>query len=117
MAWVITRLCRDCVDQACVDVCPVECIYAYTGDDATKFPNQLYIHPEECIDCGACEPECPWEAIFEDASVPEVFTADTAHNAQMMDDMDNFEVPTREDHDQPSPDQVAENKAQWGYAG
>ena len=80
MAWVITRLCRDCVDQACVDVCPVECIYAYTGDDASKFPNQLYIHPEECIDCGACEPECPWEAIFEDASVPEVFSADTAHN-------------------------------------
>ena len=117
MAWVITRLCRDCVDQACVDVCPVECIYAYTGDDKDKFPNQLYIHPEECIDCGACEPECPWEAIFEDASVPDVFSDDTAHNAQMMDDMDNFEVPTREDADQPSPDQVAENKAKWGYDG
>ncbi|MBP7683547.1 MAG: 4Fe-4S binding protein, partial [Deltaproteobacteria bacterium] len=70
-----------------------------------------------CIDCGACEPECPWEAIFEDASVPEVFSADTAHNAKIVGEMDNFEVPTREDHDQPSPDKVVANKAKWGYAG
>jgi len=38
-------------DRSCVDVCPVDCIYE--GED------QLYIHPDECIDCGACEPECP----------------------------------------------------------
>ena len=116
MAWVITRLCRDCVDQACVDVCPVECIYAYTGSDNEKFPNQLYIHPEECIDCGACEPECPWEAIYEDVSVPEVFKVDTQLNADMMDVKDDFEVPTHEDKDQPSPEQVAENKVKWGLA-
>jgi ferredoxin len=72
MAWVITRLCRDCVDQACVEVCPVDCIYGYDGSDAETFPNQLYIDPEECINCGVCEPECPWEAIFEDEQVPDV---------------------------------------------
>lgn len=116
MAWVITRLCRDCVDQACVDVCPVECIYAYTGDDNEKFPNQLYIDPDECIDCGACEPECPWEAIYEDVSVPEVFKEDVEHNAQIMDAKDDFEVPTHTDNDQPTPEQVSENKAKWGLS-
>lgn len=115
MAWVITRLCRDCVDQACVDVCPVECIYEYTGDDKVKFPNQLYIHPDECIDCGACEPECPWEAIFEDASVPGVFKDDIALNGAAC-ASDDKQVPTRTDHDSPSPDQVAANKKKWGYA-
>ena len=72
---------------------------------------------EDCINCGACEPECPWEAIFEDASVPEVFAADTKHNALMVSEMDNFEVPAREDHEQPSPDKVAANKVKWGYTG
>jgi len=114
MAWVITRLCRDCVDQACVDVCPVECIYAYTGDDQSKFPNQLYIHPEECIDCGACEPECPWEAIYEDVSVPEVLSEDTPLNGLIMDSMEDFEVPTPDEKDQPTPEQVSENKKKWG---
>lgn len=114
MAWVITRLCRDCVDQACVDVCPVECIYEYTGDDHQKFPNQLYIHPEECIDCGACEPECPWEAIYEDVSVPEVLNEDTPLNALIVDAMDDFEVPNPTEKDQPTPEQVSENKKKWG---
>ncbi len=115
MTWVITRMCRDCVDQGCVDVCPVECIYEYTGDDSSKYPNQLYIHPEECIDCGACEPECPWEAIFEDASVPEVFSEDTALNAQMMDDKDDFQVPQHEPKPTPSPEEIQKNKEKWGY--
>lgn len=116
MTWVITRLCRDCVDQACIDVCPVECIYAYTGSDATKFPNQLYIDPEECIDCGACEPECPWEAIFEDVSVPSVFDEDTALNAAILEDKDAFEVPQHEPKPAPSPDEINENKAKWGLS-
>ena len=53
MTYIITRLCRECVDTACVAVCPVDCIYHYKGSDAATFPNQLYIHPDECIDCGA----------------------------------------------------------------
>jgi len=70
MTYIITRLCRDCVDTACVSVCPVDCIYAYKGSDHTTFPNQLYIHPDECIDCGACEPECPVNAIFTEDALP-----------------------------------------------
>ena len=64
MAYIITRLCRDCVDTGCVAVCPVDCIYEYTGSDREAWPNQLYIHPDECIDCGACVPACPVEAIY-----------------------------------------------------
>ena len=70
MAYIITRLCRDCLDTGCVAVCPVDCIYEYTGSDREQWPSQLYIHPEECIDCGACEPECPTTAIFEESELP-----------------------------------------------
>ena len=73
MPWVITKLCRDCVDQSCVEVCPVDSIYGYAGD-ASDVPNQLFINPEECIDCGACEPECPVEAIFAEEDTPEEWT-------------------------------------------
>jgi ferredoxin len=115
MAWVITRLCRDCVDQACVEVCPVDCIYQYGGDDRESFPNQLYIDPEECINCGVCEPECPWEAIFEDEQVPEVFQPDIALNASIVESKDDFSVPEVEEKEKPTPDKIAENKAKWGY--
>ncbi len=115
MAWVITRLCRDCLDMACVEVCPVDCIVQYKGDDASAWPNQLYIDPEECINCGVCEPECPWEAIFEDEQVPQVFTEDTALNAKIVDTRDEFEVPEKPDTELPTPEQVAENKSKWGY--
>ena len=90
MTLVITRLCRDCVDKACVEVCPVDCIYVYDGDDKATFPNQLYIDPEECINCGVCEPECPWEAIFEDEQVPPTFSDDTELNAKILTDKDSF---------------------------
>ena len=117
MAWVITRLCRDCVDQACVEVCPVDCIYEYTGSDNEAFPNQLYIDPEECINCGVCEPECPWEAIFEDEQVPDLFEADTALNAKVTEDRDQFEVPEKPDTEAPTPEQVQANKEKWGFSG
>ena len=115
MPWVITSLCRDCVDESCVEVCPVDCIYEYKGDDSDTFPNQLYIDPEECIDCGVCEPECPWEAIFEDQQVPAVFEADIALNAKIVDVKDQFEVPEVKEKARPTPEQVAENKKKWGY--
>jgi ferredoxin len=80
MTYVIVEGCIGVKDRACVDVCPVDCIYE--GED------QLYIHPDECIDCGACEPECPVTAIFPEEDVPpdqtpfieknkEVFNSDT----------------------------------------
>ena len=84
MTWVITRLCRDCVDQACVDVCPVECIYAYKGSDHAKFPNQLYIDPEECIDCDGCVPVCPVEAIFPADKIPEKWRHYIGINAEYI---------------------------------
>ena len=122
MTWVITSLCRDCLDMSCVEVCPVDCIVQFQGEHKAEgkggdsgFPNQLYIDPEECINCGVCEPECPWEAIFEDEQVPDVFQADTPLNACIVDIRDEFEVPEKPDGEVPTPEQVKEHKAKWSY--
>ena len=72
---------------------------------------------EECINCGVCEPECPWEAIFEDEQVPEVFRDDIALNARCVDAKEEFSVPEVEEKEKPSPEQIAANKEKWGYAG
>jgi ferredoxin len=104
------------VDQACVEVCPVDCIYAYGGEDTEEFPNQLYIDPEECINCGVCEPECPWEAIFEDEQVPEVFEEDIALNARIVESKGDFSVPEVEEKTKPTPEQIEANKNKWGYS-
>jgi ferredoxin len=114
MTYIITRLCRDCLDTGCVAVCPVDCIYGYTGSDTATFPNQLYIHPDECIDCGACEPECPWQAIFEEVAVPEVLKDDTKLNYAMVDKSGEFAVKKLEKKEHPTAEQVAENKKKWG---
>ena len=68
MPYVITEACISVKDRACVDVCPVDCIYENTK--GASFPDMLFIHPDECIDCGACEPECPVTAIFPEEDVP-----------------------------------------------
>ena len=65
MTYVIAEPCVDVMDQSCVSVCPVDCIHFEEGVDRI-----LYIDPDECIDCGACVPECPVEAIFEEGAVP-----------------------------------------------
>ena len=62
MTYVIALPCVDLKDKACIEECPVDCIYE--GD------RMLYIHPDECVDCGACEPVCPTEAIFYEDDVP-----------------------------------------------
>jgi ferredoxin len=110
----ITRLCVDCVDTACVKVCPVNCIYEYVGTDREHFPNMLYIHPYECIDCGECEPECPWEAIFEESVVPEVFKDDIALNYKTVDFPKQFKVRKFEPKQPPTSGEVAANKVRWG---
>ncbi len=116
MTWVITRMCRDGVDISCVEVCPVDCIVQHKEKaDAAGWENQLYIDPEECINCGVCEPECPWEAIFEDEQVPSIFEEDTALNAKIVDERDDFVVPEREDIDVPSTDEITKNKEKWKY--
>ena len=115
MAWVVTRLCRDNVDTACTAECPVDCFYL-PNSPGGDLPNQLYISPNECIDCGACEPACPWEAIFQDDSVPAAFSDDVALNKKCDDSRDSFSPAEEKDNPKPSPEQVAANKKKWGYA-
>ncbi len=74
MTFVITDPCIDTMDQSCVDVCPVDCIHFEEGTD-----RMLYVDPVECIDCGACQPACPVNAIFPDNEVP----ADQARFAEI----------------------------------
>lgn len=73
MAYVIAEPCIGVKDTACVEVCPVDCIHPNPHNEPEEFEavEQLYINPDECIDCGACEPECPVEAIFQDVDIPE----------------------------------------------
>lgn len=61
MTYIVTENCINCKYQDCVEVCPVDCFY--------EGPNFLVIHPDECIDCGVCEPECPAEAIVADTDL------------------------------------------------
>ena len=65
MTYIVNENCIKCKLMDCVDVCPVDCIYSKPED------NMLYINPEECIDCAACEPVCPVTAIFPEDQVPE----------------------------------------------
>jgi len=62
VTYVIAEPCVDVKDRACVDECPVDCIY--------EGLRTLYIHPDECVDCGACEPVCPVEAVFYEDDTP-----------------------------------------------
>jgi ferredoxin len=67
MAYVVCAPCRDCKYTDCVVVCPDECFY--------QDEEMLYIDPDDCIDCGACVPECPVEAIFAEDAVPPQWTS------------------------------------------
>ena len=68
MTYIVAEPCVDIKDGACIDVCPVDCIYGL--DDADE--RIVWISPDECIDCAACEPVCPVTAIFaEDATPPQ----------------------------------------------
>ena len=74
MAYIVTENCNKCRFTDCVTVCPVDCFH---GD-----AEMLYIDPNECIDCGACEPACPVKAIFDESSVPENQKSWIAVNAE-----------------------------------
>lgn len=81
MAYVVTKPCIGTKDRSCVEVCPVDCFYNIKkkkyndkfgiGLSPDGEEGMLMIHPDECINCGACETECPVEAIYEDSGVPE----------------------------------------------
>ena len=76
MTYVIAEPCIDVLDISCVSVCPVDCIHYEEGVD-----RKLFIDPNECIDCGACEPECSVAAIFPEESLPAAAVAFTEINA------------------------------------
>jgi ferredoxin len=65
MPFVITDPCIGTKDTACVDVCPVDCIHPRKDEPEFEAAAMLFIHPEECIDCGACVPACPVVAIYD----------------------------------------------------
>lgn len=68
MPFVIAEPCIGVLDKACQDVCPVDCIHCDDGKDS-----KLYINPDECIECAACEPACPVEAIYSEYELPAVW--------------------------------------------
>jgi ferredoxin--NADP+ reductase len=78
MTYVITVLCAR--DGACMEVCPVECIVPGPEGDP-DWGMAYFIDPDTCIDCGACEPECPEDAIFPEDEVPDEYQEWTAKNA------------------------------------
>jgi ferredoxin len=74
MAFVVAEPCVKCKFTDCVDVCPVDCFY--------EGENMLVINPDECIDCGACVPECPVEAIYDEDELPSQWAQYKKINAQ-----------------------------------
>ncbi|MER7278604.1 ferredoxin [Dactylosporangium sp. NPDC000244] len=76
MTYVIALPCVDVMDKACLDVCPIDCIY--------EGERMLYVQPDECIDCGACEPACPVEAIYFEDDLPAGLGGYVAVNAEFF---------------------------------
>ena len=81
MTYVIAEPCVNTKDTACVDVCPVDCIHPRKDEGDFADYNMLYIDPDVCIDCGACEPACPVQAIFPADLVPDQWKHYTEINA------------------------------------
>ncbi|MEC8022401.1 MAG: ferredoxin FdxA [Myxococcota bacterium] len=86
MAYVVAEPCINCKFTDCVDVCPVDCFY--------EGKNFLVIHPEDCIDCGACEPECPVEAIYEEDELPAKWEHYIEVNAEYAEKWPNIDAKT-----------------------
>jgi NAD-dependent dihydropyrimidine dehydrogenase PreA subunit len=79
VTYVIAQPCVDLKDKACIEECPVDCIY--------EGERMLYIHPDECVDCGACEPVCPVEAIYYEDDTPEQWADYYKANVEFFDDL------------------------------
>jgi NAD-dependent dihydropyrimidine dehydrogenase PreA subunit len=79
MTFVIALPCVDVTDRACVDECPVDCIY--------EGERMLYINPDECTDCGACEPVCPVEAIYFEDDLPKDWKEFSTANAEFFEEI------------------------------
>ena len=92
MTYTIIEACIGEKDRSCIDVCPVDCIHDDVhmdgvGEDESQ-DKILYIDPDECIDCGACEPACPFTAIFAEDDVPDNMQEYTEINALWFKDKD-----------------------------
>ncbi len=81
MTYVITELCSSMKDTSCVEVCPVDCIHPTPDEGGFDEADQLYIDPEECIDCDACALGCPVGAIFAADNVPSEYVGAIEVNA------------------------------------
>jgi ferredoxin len=84
MAHVVTEPCFGCKYTDCVTVCPVDCF--------NEGEQMLYIHPQECVDCGACVSECPVEAIYLDDNVPEQWRDFIELNAELAPQLPNITI-------------------------
>ena len=82
MAYVICEPCIGVKDTSCVDVCPVDCIHPTRDESEFDEVEKLQIDPDECIECGACEPACPVSAIYAEEDVPEEWHEYIAKNAE-----------------------------------
>ena len=101
MTYVVTDNCQKCRFTDCVTVCPVDCFH---GD-----AEMLYIDPDECIDCGACVPECPVQAIFDEADLPDDKNAWIQVNADKAPDL-----PVVNEREDPLPT-AEERKKELGF--
>ena len=82
MTFIVGENCINCKHTDCVEVCPVEAFY--------EGPNFLVIHPDECIDCALCEPECPIDAIYSEDEIPEGEEVFLELNAELADQWPNI---------------------------
>lgn len=79
MTYVITDGCVDKMDRSCLRECPVDCIY--------EGETQVFINPDECIDCGACEPVCPHDAVFYEGDLPPELAGEVERQALVFADL------------------------------
>lgn len=101
MTYVVAEPCIGTKDKSCVEVCPVDCFYDYKNPELNEKAGQkaegdavglLVIHPDECIHCGACEPECPVEAIFDEDEIPEKWSEYTELNAKAVEEFSDDQL-------------------------
>jgi ferredoxin len=78
VTYVVAEPCIDVLDKACIEECPVDCLY--------EGGRMLYIHPDECVDCGACEPVCPVEAIFYVDDLPDQWSVYATANVEFFEE-------------------------------
>jgi ferredoxin len=104
MTFVVAEQCIKCKHTDCVEVCPVDCFY--------EGPNMLVIHPDECIDCALCEPECPVDAIFSEDELPESEAVFLELNAELAEIWPNItemkESPADAESWENKPDKLAQ---------